>query len=55
LRQSAIRTESTLGIAKCNDLLDGLVGMGAGWSVYANAARGEVARVLWYLLAEVGD
>jgi len=46
---------ANLRIAEYNELLDGLVGMGSGWSVYANATRGEVAQVLWNLLAKTGD
>ena len=46
---------ANLRIAEYNELLDGLVGMGPGWSVYANATRGEVAQVLWNLLAKMGD
>lgn len=39
-----------LRTAEYNGLLDGLVGMGASWSVTANATRGEVAQMLWNLL-----
>ena len=33
-----------------NGLLSGLVGMGPGWAVTANATRGEAAQVLYNLL-----
>ncbi len=39
-----------LRIAEYNGLLDGLIGMGPGWSVTATATRGEVAQMLWNLL-----
>ena len=39
-----------LRIAEYNGLLDGLLGMGPGWDVTANATRGEVAQMLWNLL-----
>jgi len=39
-----------LRIAEYNGLLDGLIGMGPGWNVTANATRGEVAQILWNLL-----
>jgi hypothetical protein len=38
-----------LRIAEYNGLLTGLSGMGAGWSVTANATRGEVAQMLYNL------
>ena len=38
---------ANLRIAEANGLLAGLVGMGAGWNVTANATRGEVAQMLW--------
>jgi hypothetical protein len=38
-----------LRIAWYNGLLDGLTGMGAGWSVTTNATRGEVAQMLYNL------
>jgi hypothetical protein len=46
---------TNLRIAEYNGLLDGLVGMDSGWDVFANATRGEVAQVLWNLLAKMGD
>ncbi len=46
---------ANLRMAEYNGLLGGLVGMGSGWDVYANATRGEVAQVLWNLLAKIGD
>ena len=46
---------ANLRMAEHNGLLNGLVGMGPGWDVYANATRGEVAQVLWNLLAKTGD
>lgn len=46
---------TNLRMAEYNGLLEGLVGMGTGWDVYANATRGEVAQVLWNLLAKMGD
>jgi parallel beta-helix repeat protein len=39
-----------LRIAEYNGLLDGLMGMGSGWSVSASASRGEVAQMLYNLL-----
>jgi parallel beta-helix repeat protein len=39
-----------LRIAEYNHLLDGLIGMGPGWSVTATATRGEVAQMLWNLI-----
>jgi len=44
---------SNLRIAEYNGLLDGLVGMGSGWSVTANATRGEVAQMLRNLLTKL--
>ena len=44
-----------LRIAEFNGLLDGLVGMGPGWSVTANATRGEVAQMLWNLLGVIEE
>jgi hypothetical protein len=38
-----------LRIAEYNGLLDGLSGMGAGWSVTALATRGEAAQMLYNL------
>ena len=42
---------ANLRIAQYNGLLNGLIGMGPGWSVDATATRGEVAQMLWNLLA----
>lgn len=39
-----------LRIAEFNGLLKGLIGMGSGWNVTANATRGEVAQMLWNLI-----
>ena len=39
-----------LRVAEYNGLLDGLIGMGPGWSAVATATRGEVAQMLWNLL-----
>ena len=38
-----------LRIAEHNGLLEGLTGMGAGWSVLTSATRGEVAQMLYNL------
>ena len=45
---------NNLRIAEWNGLLDGLVGLGPGWSISATATRGEVAEMLWNLLLLLG-
>jgi len=41
---------SNLRIAEYNGLLDGLIGLGPGWKVAADATRGEVAQMLHNVL-----
>lgn len=44
---------TNLRIAEYNHLLDGLTGMGPGWSVTTDATRGEVAQMLYNLLLKL--
>jgi len=44
---------ANLRIAEYNGLLEGLLGMGPGWSVTTNATRGEVAQMLHNLLLQL--
>jgi C1A family cysteine protease len=42
-----------LRVAYYNGLLDGLIGLGSGWSVGANVTRGEVAQILYNLFRKL--
>jgi len=41
-------------VAEYNSLMTGLIGFGPGWNPWAKATRGEVAQILWNVLALIG-